>query len=132
MSTLVIFFSQSGNTRKLANMIGADLGADIAEINDAGSYTADLSKYDTVFVGSPNWAATAAGPVKTFLSSADLSGKKVAMFCTHGMGGMQNVADDMIKLCPSSQIIGRFAYKGVDIDSAGDKVKDWLKEIGVL
>ncbi len=132
MSTLVISYSQSGNTRKLTKMIGDALGCDIAEINEAGSSDADLGKYDTVFVGSPNWAATAAGPVKTFLSSADLSGKNVAVFCTHGMGGMQNVCDDMIKLCPSSRILGRFAFKGVDVDSAGEKLNDWLKEIGVL
>lgn len=132
MSSIAVFFSQSGNTRKLAEMIGAATGCAVAEINASGSCDADLGGYDTVFIGTPNWAATAPDPVKKYVSSVSLAGKKVAVFCTHGMGGMQNVADDIIKLCTGAEIIGSFAHKGAEIDSVGDKLNAWLKEIGVI
>jgi flavodoxin len=90
-----------------------------------------LKQYDVVFVGTPNWAATMTPAVRNFLFSSDLSGKTVAPFCTHGMGGLQNVASDIEKLCPNSTVLKSFAVKGVEVDSARDKVKAWLADIGV-
>lgn len=125
---LIAYFSQSGNTKKLASMICDATGGTLLDI---GAGTAvDLASYDTVFVGTPNWAGTVTEPVIKFLSSHDLSGKTVVPFCTHGMGGLQNVAVDMAKLCPNSNVLKSFAIKGVEVDSAPEKVKAWLGEIG--
>ena len=78
---IIIYYSMGGNTRKIARMIADETGADIAEIKTVkpykGSYneiveqghsevdsgfepeiqpfTADLNKYDTVYLGTPVW-----------------------------------------------------------------------------
>lgn len=132
MSILTIFFSQTGNTKKLAGKINGLVGGDIIEISESGVAAADLAKYDVVFVGTPNWAATVSGPVKTYLTGADLSGKTVVPFCTHGMGGLQNVAADITALCPNSKVLGSFAIKGVEVEAADAKLPAWLREIGIL
>lgn len=125
---LIAYFSQSGNTGKLANMICDALGGTLLDIGTGAAV--DLNAYDTVFVGTPNWSGTATDPVKKFLSTHDLSGKTVVPFCTHGMGGLQNVAADMAALCPNSKVLQSFAIKGVEVDSAPEKLRTWLGEIG--
>ncbi len=129
---LTVYFSQSGNTKKLAGIINAAVGGDMAEIAESGAVSVDLTQYDTVFVGTPNWAATLTPAVKNFLTATDLSGKTVVPFCTHGMGGLQNVAADITALCPKSTVLQSFAIKGVEVDSAPDKVKAWLGSIGMM
>jgi flavodoxin len=126
---LVAYFSQSGNTTKLANMILAEVGGALLDIG--ANPSADLSAYDTIFVGTPNWSATLTPAVKDFLTKHDLSGKTIVPFCTHGMGGLQNIESDMTHLCPNSKMLPAFAIKGVEVDTAPPKVKAWLKEIGL-
>jgi flavodoxin len=126
---LIAYYSQSGNTEKLAKMIHAEAGGTMLDIGKGES--ADLKAFDIVFVGTPNWAATVSKPVKEFLQAADLSQKTVVPFCTHGMGGLQNVAKDIENLCPDSKVLKSFAIKGVEVDTAPEKVKAWLKEIGM-
>ncbi len=50
-----------------------------------------LDRYDTLLVGTPNWFGTIAPPVQTFLKDSDLSGKRVAPFCTNGGGGFGTI-----------------------------------------
>ena len=126
---IIAYFSQTENTKKLANMIHAEVGGTLLDIEKEES--TDLKTADTVFVGTPNWSATVSTPVKAFLSTADLSQKTVIPFCTHGMGGLQNVAADIEKLCPDSKVLRSFSIKGVEVDTAPEKVKAWLSEIGM-
>ncbi|MDR0861845.1 MAG: hypothetical protein LBN30_03590 [Oscillospiraceae bacterium] len=123
---LIVYYSQSGSTEKLAKLIQSEVGGTLATVAD----TVDLAEFDTVFVGTPNHAAGASQPVKDFLASHDLSGKKVVPFCTHGMGGEQNTASDIAKLCPNSTILTSFAVKGVELDSAKAAVLAWLEVVG--
>lgn len=108
VKTLVVYYSRSGNTRKLAEEIGAVLKADVEELRDGKSrsgpigflmagreamkktpvelqpLTHDPSAYDAVVVGSPVWASTVCSPVRTFLERNRTTPKKVAWFCTSG------------------------------------------------
>ena len=83
---LVVFFSRSGTTRKLASAIAASLGADLEEICDysdrrgVGGYIRslidavgkrsveivpgghDVAAYDLVVVGTPVWAGMPSAP----------------------------------------------------------------------
>ena len=93
---LVAYFSHSGNTREVARQIGEATGGDLFEIRAEKEYPRDykectleaqkelragarpklaeipdLSAYDTVFLGYPNWWGTMPMPVHTFLESAD-------------------------------------------------------------
>ena len=154
---LVVYFSRSGNTRKIANLIHQEVGGTIHEIRPKVPYpnsydavvdqaqkeiqagykpalqsTLDhIESYDTVFVGSPNWWSTIAPPVATFLSEYDLSGKTIVPFCTHGGGGLGRIGRDIAKLCPQSTILSSFEIYGSRTGNAQAKVSAWLSKVGM-
>ena len=102
---LVVYFSASGVTAKVAETLAEAIGADIFEIEPKVPYTeADLNwmdknarstiemndpasrpeiavkrdnmkDYDTIFVGFPIWWYVAPSIINTFLESYDLTGK---------------------------------------------------------
>ena len=129
---LIVYFSESGNTKKLAEMIQAAVGGDITDIK---APKPDFSAYDLIFLGTPNYSATVAGPMADYIKGIDLTGKTVAPFCTHGMGGLQNVGDDMTKLCTAAgagKVFPTIPVKGVDVAQGGEKLQAWLKECGII
>ena len=111
---LVAYYSASGVTAKVADMLADAVGADIHEIRPRVPYTkADLNwmnkksrssiemadktirpeiaesnvkieNYDVIFLGFPIWWYVAPMIINTFLESADFSGKKVILFATSG------------------------------------------------
>lgn len=157
--TLVAYYSRSGNTAAVANEIIAATGADVyrietadpnhypteyqpttvmaqQEINDGVlpeiNAIPDLTEYDTVFVGTPCWWGTMASPVRTFLTNADLSGKTVIPFNTHGGSGAGNVHTDIATLTPNSTHLNGIAIYGSAAANSGDTVKEWLTEISII
>ena len=155
---LIAYFSRTGNTRKIANLIHQQLGGTIHEILPKVPYpdsydevvdqaeneieagykpalrsTLDhIESYDTIFVGSPNWWSTIAPPVATFLSEYDLSGKTIVPFCTHGGGGLGRIAKDIARLCPHSTILGTFEIYGTGTGNAQAQVSAWLRRVGMM
>ena len=111
---LVAYFSASGVTAKVADLLADAVGADIHEIRPKVPYTkADLNwmnkksrssiemndksirpeiaesnvkieNYDVIFLGFPIWWYVAPTIINTFLESADFSGKKIILFATSG------------------------------------------------
>lgn len=157
--TLVAYYSRTGNTMNVANQIAAATGADLYRIETVDAnyypteYTAtteqaqreirdgtlppikdipDLTEYDTVFIGTPCWWGTMASPVRTFLTNADLSGKTVVPFNTHGGSGVANVHMNIIELTPDSTHLNGIAIYGSQSKNSTDMVHEWLTEIGVL
>ena len=154
---LIVYYSHSGNTRKIANLIHQEVGGTIHEIQPEvpypNSYNAvvdqaekemqagykpalqstldHIESYDTIFVGSPNWWSTIAPPVATFLSEYDLSRKTIAPFCTHGGGGLGRVGEDIAKLCPHSTVLSSFEVYGSGGVDAQARVSAWLRKAGV-
>ncbi len=131
MKNLIVYYSLSGNTEKVANIIRSELkdGADIAVIETVkpyeGSYQSivdqghdevrrgfcpeikpmdiDLSAYGTVIIGTPVWWYTFAPAVGTFLKQTDLSGKRIVPFATNG-GWLGHTFKDIAKACPNSKV----------------------------
>ena len=109
MKSLVLFYSRTGNTGKIANEIATQLNSDIEEIFDkknrkgifgylvAGKDSAtkkftqieevqkDLSQYDLVIIGTPVWAWGMTPAIRTYLSKNKFN--KLAFFCTQGGSG---------------------------------------------
>lgn len=154
---LVVYFSQSGNTRTIANQIKELTGADTFEIEPQSPYPSDyhatteqaqkeiragfkpplkntpfdVTGYDVVFVGSPCWWSTIAPPVATFLSTHDLSGKTVIPFSTHGGSGLADNASDTAKLTPKSRVLPGKAFWGSRVHEAKGEVESWLKSLKI-
>ena len=81
MKTLVAYFTQTGNTRQVAEAIFETLpeGKAIAPIGEL----ADLEGYDLVFFGFPIQAGRPAKDAAEFFEPRG-KGKRVAVFITHG------------------------------------------------
>ena len=153
----VVYFSWSGNTRFAATTIAKEAGAATFEIKAETPYNSDfnkccdeakpecygkklrpiktidgldLTKYETVFVGSPNWWGTLAPPVRTWLtqSAAALKGKTVCLFQTHGGGGMQSLGRDFAALLPESKVLPPKAFAGSSIKSSVKELEEFATE----
>ncbi|HIV99704.1 MAG TPA: NAD(P)H-dependent oxidoreductase [Candidatus Desulfovibrio intestinipullorum] len=154
-STLVVYFSRSGNTRKVAQLIHSQVGGDLVELKTLQPYPedydacvdqakkeqeqqarpelatqiADMDRYRTIFVGYPNWWGTMPMALFTFFEKYDFSGKTIAPFCTHGGSRMGRSEDDIRRLCPKARVLRGLAVRGRSAASAGKDVEAWLGSI---
>ena len=120
MKSIIIFYSKSGRTEKIAKKLLKDTGSDIIQVKpkkEYGNYAAtvarvvrekimrirpafinsipDLSEYDTVFIGYPIWASAPPAFMCAFLRQCDLKDKTVIPFAT---SGMTNISSTLVKL----------------------------------
>ena len=154
---LILYFSHSGNTFKVAKAIQEQTGGTLCELKPKQPYPAayntiveqakkeistgflpdlypikeDVKNYDVIFVGTPNWWSTIAPPIAAFLSSHDLSEKTVVPFCTHGGGGIAQVASDIAKLCPYSSVLNSLQVYSNGGSGLQKNIADWLEKIGI-
>ena len=155
---LVLYYSQTGNTKAVAEEIANKLGADIEEITMEDPYDpdfqatidrclkereqdilptihpvkADLANYDVIFLGYPVWFGTYAPPVITFLNGADLSGKKIVPFCTFGSGGLESSVKDLVTAEPNAEVIPGYGVRAARLDAMPKEVDNFLKASGFL
>jgi flavodoxin len=156
-SVLSAYFSHSGNTRAIAEMIHKNAGGNIFEIVSVDLYpddydavveqakkeldtdfmprlkakVMDMDSYTTVFIGYPNWWGTLPRPVAAFLSEYDFAQKTIAPFCTHEGSDLGHSVADIRKMCPQSSILDGLAIRGGEVKNAQDEVSVWLREIGM-
>ena len=116
MKVLITYFSETGNTEKLARAIydGVEQQAakDILPIQDVKG----VDEYDLVFCGFPVHASSVPGPAESFIKNIP-DGKNLAFFATHGSlrgGPLAIVAFHYsISLVPHAHIVGTFGCRGV-------------------
>ena len=155
---LVVYYSQTSNTKAVAQEIATRLGADLEEIVpvelydgdfhatiergkkelDEGVYpeiqplTVDVANYDVVFIGYPIWFGTYAPPVFTFLNQVDLSGKKVVPFCTFGSGGLESSVKDLEAAEPKAEILPGYGVRAARLEAMPKEIDQFLKANGFL
>ena len=147
---LVAYFSQTGNTERLANQIVAATGADVYRIQPSEPYASNpyddsgriqnesyddlrpgvanlpdnVEDYDVILVGSPIWWHNPAMVVCTFLESYDLSGKIIVPFFTYGSTEyLQQSIDKIHEVTPSSVHLRTYS---------GGSVEEWLRGIHII
>lgn len=104
---LVTYYSQTGNTKRMAEMIAAALGSNGVQVDLIPVEEVDidsLPSYSGFIVGSPNYFGTMAWPVKKFVDDSikyykRLNGRVAAAFTSEGMigGGGDLVVLDILK-----------------------------------
>ncbi len=87
MKVLIIYFSQSGNTRKIAHSIaeGSREAASQVDVRSIKKVTYDmLEEYDLIGLGSPIWKADPPNIRRFYRNAPDQKGKHIFSFATHG------------------------------------------------
>lgn len=155
---LIVYFSHTGNTRTIAGYIHDMVKSDVVELKTENTYTDDydtllaqirqevadeycpslatrienISSYDIIFIGYPIWVETAAPPVRTFLTSYDLSDKTVVPFCTSGTSSAETSYRLVRSLCPHSTVSEGIQIRRGTYDTARERVTEWLRRIGIV
>ena len=93
------------------------------EINGA---LPDLSGYELVYLGFPNWYRSFPRIIGTFLDSVDLKGKIVKPFCTNEEGGFGIGELELRGRAKGSTLKNGFSCRAEDVDSCDERLKAWL------
>ena len=126
---IVVYFSASGVTAKLAKTLASAVSADLHEIIPKEKYTSadldwtnkksrssvemndknyrpavknkveNMEQYDVIYIGFPIWWYVAPTIINTFLESYDMSGKTIIPFATSGSSGMGNTNAGLAQSC---------------------------------
>lgn len=155
---LVLYYSQTGATKAVAEELQALLGADIEAVEVSqpydGSYEetikrcitereellipkinplkSNVSRYDTIFLGYPIWFGTYALPVNGLLEACDFDGKTVVPFCTFGSGGLENSSADLKAALPKANIAEGYGVRNARIGVMPDELKQFLVNNGYI
>jgi menaquinone-dependent protoporphyrinogen IX oxidase len=116
---LVVFFSRSGTTHRIATALSAALECAVEEITEPRSRTGilgylrsviearrqhlpgilpaknDPSSFDLVVVGTPVWGWSVSSPVRAYLAANKGRLPQIAFFCTLGGAGSDNAFAQM-------------------------------------
>lgn len=156
--TLVLFYSQTGATRAVAEELQRQLGCDIDSIEAVNPYDGDYSQtiarwmkerndsvkvdikpissnideYDTIFLGFPIWGGTYALPMATFLADNGLDGKKVVTFATFGSGGIDKATLDVATAIPAADVVEGYGVRNARIAKAPGEITRFLIENGYI
>ncbi|EGI4259698.1 flavodoxin [Escherichia coli] len=152
---LVAYFSRSGNTRVIEGVIHRSLNTDLFEIEPATPYpedyfqtveqaknerergvkpalknsVADISRYETLYLGFPIWGTSVPPVVQTFLSSHNLAGKLIIPFITHGGYGKGDSDDILTRLAPTAHREKPLVIECDQERRTTETVTSWLETI---
>ena len=150
--TLIVYFSQTGNTEGLANLIHEMSSADIVRLERKIPYSSssngavlygealnelraeavpelkeypNIDQYDTILLGYCNWWSSIPASVRSFLLHDDFSGKTIVPFCSMGGGRFGQTISAIAKLASDSVI-----KEGLEVTYSSydrDEIDKWLK-----
>ena len=152
---LVAYFSASGTTRKIAEMIAETAEADLYEIVPKQPYSkadlnwmdkksrssvemndkkfrpeltdtdAQIDKYDEIILGFPIWWYVAPTIINTFLENYDFLGKKIVLFATSGGSGFGNTVSELKPSAPDAVIVEGKVFNA----TTKEEIAEWVKRI---
>ncbi|MFH1783314.1 MAG: flavodoxin [bacterium] len=154
MKTLVVYFSKTGNTKFVGEIIAETTGGEVERIMEikkrkdgfvaymiAGfeglfqkksqihKPRTDSADYEIIYIGSPVWGWNMVPAVRGYLVEYPLKGKKVALFCTMGGSGDRCLFNSIKEMTPECDFIGEFSIREVELKDkakAKTKIKDWV------
>lgn len=155
MTDIVIYYSRTKNTKKVAEVIARKYNTEILEVSDKrkrngilgfikGGYDSlfekdtkieyeklDLKDYDTIFIGTPVWASKPTPAIVQFIKENEFSGTNCVTFATMmGSGGETtiNVLNNMI-ISQGGNVKDSFilAVKNNDIEELTNEALDDLE-----
>jgi len=154
MKSLVVYYSRTGHTAKIAQELSDALECDIEEIidtkkrsgalgfmrsgNDARKQSLtvlkdiinDPAKYDLVIIGTPLWGGHVSTPVRTYMHQNQANFNNVAFFCSANGNKFSGAFDDMRELSGIAPVatLGVRA-KEIKKGTYTTKIQEFIKEI---
>lgn len=150
---LVLYYSQTSNTKVVAQEIASRLNADIEEITLVEPYEtafqatidrckadrekgitpeikplkSNIADYEIIFLGYPIWFGTYAPPIASLLEKVDLSDKQVVPFCTFGSGGLESSVKDLTEKQPNAKILPGYGVRAARMDAMPKELDQFMK-----
>ncbi len=154
--SVVIYFSATGNTERIANLINEVTNNDIIEIVPKVAYTSedlnynnddsrankeqqdsesrpeiaeeiDITNYDVIYLGYPIWWEDVPHIILTFLDNQYMSEKTIIPFCTSGGSGISTSVETLKEYSNGRVLEGR-RFSG---NATKDEVENWLKSLNL-
>ena len=154
-NTLVVYFTWSNTSQKIAERIQALLQADIfqiqtekiypdtylARIVDAGkekmkkerpvlrNYLQSIEQYEKIILVFPNWWGGLPMPVFTFLEHLDFSEKTILPVCMNGGSGFSKTIKQLQETCPTAKVLEgiEIKKKAVESEETQKRLEKWLR-----
>lgn len=154
---LTAYFSASGITANIAEMLADAADTDLFEIKPEIPYSAadldwrnsksrssiemkdkssrpeiaekcgNMDDYDTIFLGFPIWWYIAPTIINTFLESYDFSGKKIILFATSGGSGFGKTVENLKSSVSDSAVITEGRIFNGHVTK--DTIKSWAESL---
>ena len=151
---LIVCYSYSGKTRRIAEMIQRQTGGRLSRIYPRQPYPADFERlltqvqeeirtgkkpsllpvdeksdeYEVIFAGSPNWCGTIAPPLAAWLSENDLTGKILLPFFSHCGGEDKGMEQAVRDLCPAAKMGSSLYVLENGSEDLQDMIGEWVKQ----
>ena len=153
---LIVYFSESGSTERVANTIHGMVGGDMTRIvsvipypnsNTDKTYVAkreqesdarpeyedlgvDVADYDLIFLGYPIWWGGMPMVVYTVLENNDFNGKVIVPFATYGKSGLGNTVGEIRRIARGAVVTDGLGMTSADAKKDHvEAVKEWLNKI---
>lgn len=156
LKILIIVFSRTGTTYKIANIIKEETGGDIFNVTSLVDYSGvsgymkgcyhqlvgtipdikelpNIEGYDVIYVGSPTWAWRPSGPILNVLDHVDFQNKTVIPFLTSG-GNYGEYFERFEDAAKNAKIVGQGAFRGAEKlsdEQLREQVTNWLKTLKI-
>ena len=153
-SNIVIYFSETGNTKKVAEMIGTVIDSPVISIIPKDEYTLedidytsensrankeqqnpkarpeiankiDITNYDTIYLGYPIWWGDVPKIILTLIDTYDFRGKTIIPFCTSGSSGISTRINTLRKYNSNMTVLNG---KRFSTSVTKEEISTWINE----
>ena len=151
MKSLVVYYSRTNITKKLAERIASETNADIEEINPKVNYQGkigyarggkdaftekiidlealkyDPQDYDVVYLGTPVWAGKSSSPLFSYIKQNEGKFSNVKFFITAGGTGFDSTLKQLEDSTAKPLSTLALTTKEVKKDEFEDRLADFLR-----
>lgn len=152
MKILIVYYSRTHKTDKIAKTLQNNLNCDIEKIDDYNKHKGiigylkggfesatkkgceiapiikDPSNYDLVIIGTPVWASNMASPIISYLENNKDKIKNIGCFCTCGGSGYKKTIENIATLS-NKPLKASFYLTKKEVDNPNNKINEFIQEI---
>ncbi len=151
---LVVYYSLTGNTEKVARLIAKRLDADIEVIRDNLKRKAtparfnaileaifkmpavieesrhQVDQYECIILGGPVWAQNMSSPMRSYIKRESQKFRRLALFCTENSEGGEKMLSKAARLSSKIPIASMvLTEKDVQSDELDRKIAEFIDSV---